>query len=90
MQKKNKIQMQYLLKIVIKSKGREKKNNNNEIQKHHRAINKISIGTYQSIINLNVNILNTTIKNQRMVKWIKIRKTHMNVAIEIHFRSKDT
>lgn len=30
--------------------------------------------------NLNVNGLNTTIKNQIMAKWIKIRKTHMNAA----------
>lgn len=35
---------------------------------------------YTPVNNLNINGLNTTIKNQRMAKWIKIRKTYMNAA----------
>ena len=48
----------------------------------------MAIGTYISIIPLNVNGLNAPTKRQRMAEWIK-NKTHIYTE-ETHFRPMDT
>lgn len=78
--------------IYLKSSSNQRKRttakkNKNEIQKHYRTGNKMQV---IPVNNLNVNGLNTIIKNQIMAKWIKIRKTHECCLQEIHFISKET
>ena len=68
-----KINSNTTLKIVIKPERREqekkgrKKNNKNK----SKAINKMAIRTYISIITLNVNGLNAPTKRHRLAEWIQ-------------------
>ena len=48
------------------------------------------IGTYVSIITLNVNGLNSPTKRQRMVEWIQKQDPHICCLQETHFRPRDT
>ena len=51
---------------------------------------KMAINTYLSIITLNVNGLNASIKRHRVGDWIKKQKTSICCLQETHLRAKDT
>ena len=48
------------------------------------------IGTYISIITLNVNGLNATTKRQKLAEWIQKQDTYICCLQETHFRPRDT
>ena len=50
----------------------------------------MAIGTYISIITLNVNGLNAPTKRQRLAEWIQKQDPYICCLSETHFRSKDT
>ena len=50
----------------------------------------MAIGTYISIITLNVNGLNAPTKRHRLAEWIQKQDPHICCLQETHFRPKDT
>ena len=50
----------------------------------------MAIGTYLSMINLNINGLNAPTKRCRLAEWIQKQDPYMCCLRETHFRSKDT
>ena len=50
----------------------------------------MSIGTYISILILNVNGLNASTERHRLAEWIQKQDPYMCCLQETHFRSKDT
>ena len=50
----------------------------------------MAIGTYISIITLNVNGLNVPTKRHRLAEWIQKQDIHICCLQETHFRPKDT
>ena len=50
----------------------------------------MAIGTYISIITLNVNRLNAPTKRHRLAEWIQTQHPYISCLQEIHFRPKDT
>ena len=61
-----------MLKGLIQSRTtREEK----DLQNQTQTIKKMAIGTYISIITLNVNRLNAPTKRHRLAEWIKTNKT---------------
>ena len=46
-----------------------------DLQNHPQTIKKMAIGTYISIITLNVNGVNAPTKRHRLAEWIKKKKT---------------
>ena len=48
------------------------------------------IGTYISIITLNINGLNAPTKRQRLAEWIQNQDPYICCLQETHFRPKDT
>ena len=48
------------------------------------------IGTYISIITLNVNGLNSPTKRHRLAEWIEKQDTYICCLKETHFRPRDT
>ena len=50
----------------------------------------MAIGTYISIITLNVNGLNAPTKRHRLAEWIQKQNQYMCCLWETHFRPKDT
>ena len=50
----------------------------------------MAVGTYISIIALNVNGLNALTKRQRLAEWIQKQYPYICYLQETHFRSKDT
>ena len=67
---------------------------NQEIQdkkKSPRSSNqKMEIGTYISIITLNVNGLNAPTKRHRLAEWIQKQDPYICCLQETHFRPQDT
>ena len=55
-----------------------------------QTIKKVAIGTYKSIITLNVNGLNAPTKRHRLADWIQKQDPYMCCLQETHFRPKDT
>ena len=55
-----------------------------------QTIKKMAIGTYISIITLNVNGLNAPTKRQRLVEWIQKQDPYICCLQETYFRPKDT
>ena len=51
---------------------------------------KMAIGTYISIITLNVNRLNAPTKGHRLAEWIQKQDPYIRCLQETHFRPKDT
>ena len=49
----------------------------------------MGIGTYMSIITLNVNGLNAATKRHRLVKWIQNQDPYICCLQETHLRAKD-
>ena len=50
----------------------------------------MAIGTYISIITLNVNGLNAPTKRHRLAEWIEKQDVYICCLEEIHFRTQDT
>ena len=50
----------------------------------------MAIGTYISIITLNVNVLNAPIKRHRLAEWIQKQDPYICCLQETHFRPQDT
>ena len=50
----------------------------------------MAIGTYISIITLNVNGLNDPTKRHSLAEWIQKQNLHICCLQETHFRPKDT
>ena len=50
----------------------------------------MGIGTYISIITLNVNGLNAPTKRHRVAEWIQKQDTYICCLQETHFRHRDT
>ena len=50
----------------------------------------MTIGTYMSIITLNINGLNTSTKRHRLAEWIQKQDPYICCLQETHFRPKDT
>ena len=50
----------------------------------------MAIGTYISIITLNVNRLNAPIKRHRLAEWTQKQNPYICCLQETHFRPKDT
>ena len=48
------------------------------------------VGTYVSIITLNVNGLNTPAKRYRLTEWIQKQDPYISCLQETHFRPRDT
>ena len=48
-----------------------------DLQKQAKTIKKMVIGTYISIITLNMNGLNAPTKRHRLAEWFKKNKTHI-------------
>ena len=55
-----------------------------------KTIKKMVIGTYISIITLNVNGLNAPIKRHRLAEWIPKLDPYLCCLQETHFRPRDT
>ena len=50
----------------------------------------MAIGTYISVITLNVNGLNAPAKRHRLAEWIQKQDPYLSCVQETHFRPKDT
>ena len=61
-----------------------------DLQNQLQTIKKMAIGTYISIINLNVNGLNAPTKRHRLAEWIKKQDPYICCLQETHFRPQDT
>ena len=60
-----------------------------DLQNPTPTTKKMAIGTYISIITLNVNGLNAAIKGHRLAEWTQ-KDPYVCCLQETHFRSKDT
>ena len=61
-----------------------------DLQKQTKTIKKIVIGTYISIITLNVNGLNASSKRHRLAEWIQKQDPYICCLQETHIRPRDT
>ena len=59
-------------------------------QNKPKTIKKMVIGTYISIITLNVNGLNAPTKRHRLAEWIQKQDPYICCLQETHFRPRDT
>ena len=71
--------------IVKKNKRRKK-----DLQNQPQIIKKMAIGTYISIITLNVNGLNAPTKRHRLAEWIQKQDPYICSLQKTHFRPQDT
>ena len=60
------------------------------LQNQPQTIKKVAIGTYISIITLNVNGLTAPTKRHRLAEWIQKQDTYICCLQETHFRPQDT
>ena len=70
-------------------KGLEQSRNTREekdLQNQLQTIKKMAIGTYISIITLNVNGLNAPTKRHRLAEWIQKQDPYICCLQETHFR----
>ena len=63
---------------------------NKDLQNQSPTIKKMEIGTYISIIILNVNGLNAPTKRHRLAEWIQKQDPYICCLQETHFRPQDT
>ena len=61
-----------------------------DLQKKPKTIKKMVIGTYISIITLNMNGLNAPTKRHRLAEWIQKQDPYICCLQETHFRPRDT
>ena len=76
-----------MLRNFSRQETQEKKKTYNNKPK---TITKMVIGTYISIITLNVNGLNPTTKRHRLAEWIQKQDQYICCLQETHFRTRDT
>ena len=62
----------------------------NDLQNQPQTIKKTAIGTYISIITLNVNGLDAPTKRHRLAEWIQTQDPYICWLQETHFRPEDT
>ena len=74
----------------IGRKEKEKKERKKSNENKSKAINKMAIRTYISIITLNVNGLNAPAKRHRLDEWIQKQDPYICCLQETHFTSRDT
>ena len=74
------------LYYIVKKYKRRKK----DLQNQPQIIKKMAIGTYISIITLNVNGLNAPTKRHRLAEWIQKQDPYTCCLQETHFRPQDT
>ena len=70
--------------------GQEIQEKKNDLQNQPQTIKKMAIGTFISIITLNVNELNAPTKTHRLAEWIQKQDHYICCLQEIHLRSQDT
>ena len=63
---------------------------NRYLQNQSPTIKKMEIGTYISIIILNVNGLNAPTERHRLAEWIQKQDAYICCLLETHFRPQDT
>ena len=61
-----------------------------DLQNQPQTIKKMAIGTYISIVTLNVNRLNAPAKRHRLAEWIQKQNPYICCLQETHFRPQDT
>ena len=61
-----------------------------DLQNQPQTINKMAIGTYISIITLNVNGLNAPSKRHRLDEWLQKQDPCICCLQETHFRPQNT
>ena len=61
-----------------------------DLQNQPQTIKTMAIGTYISIITLNVNGLNALTKRHRLAEWTQKQDPYICCLQETHFRPKDT
>ena len=61
-----------------------------DLQNQSQTIKKMAIGTYISIITLNVNRLSAPTKRHRLAEWIQKQDRYICCLQETYFRPKDT
>ena len=76
-----------MLKGFIQSRNITEENK--YLQNQAQTIKKMAIGTYISIITLNVNGLNSPTKRHRLAEWIQKQDPYTRCLQETHFRPKD-
>ena len=79
--------LQQMLKGLHSQEIQEKKK---YLQNEPQTIKKMTIGTYISIITLNVNQLSAPSKRHRLVEWIQKQDPYICCLQETHFRPKET
>ena len=70
--------------------GQEIQEKKKDLQNQLQTIKKMAIGTYISIITLNINGLNAPIKRHRLTEWIQKQDPYICCLQETQFRPKDT
>ena len=75
-----------MLKGLYSQEIQEKKK---DLQNQAKQFKKMAIGTYISIITLNVNKLNVPNKRHRLAEWIQKQDLNICCLQETHFRPKD-
>ena len=68
----------------------QRKEKKKDLQKQPQTIKKMAIGTYISIITLNVNGLNATTKRHRLAEWIQKQEPNICCLKKTHFRPQNT
>ena len=58
------------------------------LQNESQTIKKMAIGTYISIVSLNVNGLNAPTKRHKLAEWIQKQDPYICCLQETHLRSK--
>ena len=76
-----------MLKEISKWETQEKKRT---YKNKSKTIKKMVIGTYISIITLNVNGLNVPTKRRRLTEWIQKQDPYIRCLQETHFRLRGT
>ena len=79
--------LQQILKGLIQSRNTREGQN---LQNQPQTIKGMAIGTYISIITLNVNGLNAPTKRHKLAEWIQKQDPYIFCLQETHFRPKDT
>ena len=79
--------LQQMLKEFTQSRNRKEEK---DVQNQPKTIKKMAIGTYISIITLNLNGLDAPNKRHRLAEWIQKQDPYICCLQETHFRPQDT
>ena len=74
---------------MLKQLSQEIRQKKKDLQNQPQTIKKMAIGTYISIISLNVDGLNAPTKRHKLAEWIQKQDPYSCCLQETHFRSKD-